>query len=137
MPAIFEYELTVTDDAIDGQGHVNNLEHVRWMQEAAVAHSAAQGWPSARYRQLGAGWVVRSHTIEYHRPALAGDKILIRTWVATMEIVTSLRRYRILRQEGAALLAVAETVWAFIDYRTGRPKRIPDEIAAAFPVVRE
>jgi hypothetical protein len=65
MPAIYEYQLTVPEAAIDGQGHVNNLEYVRWMQEAAIAHSIAQGWTAARYQEIGAGWVARSHWIEY------------------------------------------------------------------------
>ena len=51
---IHEYRLVVTPASIDEQGHVNNLEYIRWMQEAAVAHSAAQGWPGSRYLELGA-----------------------------------------------------------------------------------
>jgi acyl-CoA thioester hydrolase len=39
------------------------------MQDIAIEHSAAAGWPMARYVELGAGWVVRSHFIEYLRPA--------------------------------------------------------------------
>lgn len=42
MPVIFEYLHTVRDDEIDPQGHVNNLEYLKWMQTAALAHSAAQ-----------------------------------------------------------------------------------------------
>ena len=34
-----------------------------------------------------------------------------------------------------ALLATAETLWAFINFATGRPARIPPDIAGAFAVV--
>jgi len=105
------------------------------MQSAAVAHSAAQGWPGPRYQDLGSGWVVRSHTIEYHQPASAGDRIVVWTWVATMKKITSVRRYRILRRGDGELLATAATKWAFIDYATGEPARIPAEIADSFRVV--
>ncbi len=153
MPAIFEYHHTVADDEIDGLGHANNVCYVRWMQDAAVAHSIAQGWPAERYRWLGSGWVVRSHNIVYHQPAQAGDSVVIETWVATMKRVTSLRRYRILRAasgsplpragsgaggEGclpAVLLATAETNWAYINFATGQPTRVPAEVARAFQVV--
>ena len=135
MPKIYEHFHTVGDDEIDQLGHANNVAYVEWMQAAAVAHTAAQGWPGERYQQLGAGWVVRSHTIEYHRPALAGDRVVVRTWVATMKRVTSLRRYRIVRPTDGALLATAETKWAFVSYDTGRPERIPRRIAQAFEVV--
>jgi acyl-CoA thioester hydrolase len=135
MPAILDYEHRVARDEIDELGHANNVVYLEWMQAAALAHSAAQGWPPARYHQLGCGWVVRAHQITYYQPALQDDLILVRTWVATMKRVTSLRRFRILRRADEALLADAQTDWAFVDYQTGQPKRLPREIAEAFVVV--
>jgi acyl-CoA thioester hydrolase len=120
---------------IDDLGHANNVAYIAWLQAAAVAHSAAQGWPPARYRELGQGWVVRSHAIEYLQPAFAGDRVVVETWVATMKKVTSLRRYRIARAGDGALLATAETNWAFVDLAAGKPVRIPPEVATAFVVV--
>jgi acyl-CoA thioester hydrolase len=134
MPPVFEYQHTVQRDEIDPLGHANNVAYLEWMQAAALAHSAAQGWPGRAYRELGQGWVVRSHKIEYHRPARVDELVTIRTWVATMKKVSSLRRFRIVRHPND-LLATAETNWAFIDYTTSRPIRIPVEIARAFEVV--
>jgi len=132
MPEIYEHQHTVRPEEIDGQGHANNVVYVEWMQAAAIAHSAAQGWPGTRYRQLGQGWVVRSHRIEYLQPARAGDAIVVQTWVADMKKVSSLRRYRIVRRSDRALLATAETKWAFVDYATGQPARIPAEVSESF-----
>ena len=136
MPAVFQYQHTVRDDEIDPLGHANNVVYLEWMQAAALAHSAAQGWPGSAYRQRGCGWVVRSHKIEYHRAAVAGDRIMVLTWVASMRKVSSLRRFRIVGGEDQKLLATAETEWAFVDYATSRPIRIPPEVAGAFEVVR-
>ncbi len=135
MPEVYEHSHTVRNNEIDGLGHANNVAYVDWMQSAAVAHSTAQGWPNKAYRQLGLGWVVRSHAIEYHQPAFAGNRIVVQTWVATMTKVTSIRRYRILLREDDKLLATAETKWAFVDYATGQPARIPSEITQSFQVV--
>jgi acyl-CoA thioester hydrolase len=135
MPAIYEHRLTVPPEAIDGQGHVNNLEYVRWMQEAALAHSAAHGWPSARYRELGAGWVVRSHKIEYLQASFAGDEIVVYTWVADFRKIRSLRKYKMVRLGDGATVALAETDWAFIGYEHRVPRRIPPEVSEAFLVV--
>ena len=137
MPAIYHYEHTVGDDEIDALGHANNVAYVQWMQSAAVAHSAALGWPSERYFEVGMGWVVRSHAIEYLQPALAGDRVVVRTWVATMGKATSLRRYKICRKSDGGILATAETRWAFIDYVSRQPARVPREIAESFPIVDE
>jgi acyl-CoA thioester hydrolase len=138
MPAVFEYQHRVTEDELDAViRHVNNLMYLKWMQTAAVAHSAAQGWTADRYRELGAGWVVRTHQIEYLQPAFADEEILIRTWVANLKKVTSLRRFQIFRNtpDKPTLLANAATDWAFIHFASHMPKRIPEEVATAFEIV--
>ena len=135
MTEAFEYFHTVADDEIDEQGHANNVSYVAWMQAAAVAHSAALGWTAKRYHQLGMGWVARSHYIEYLRPAYAGEEIVVQTHVADMKKVTSTRVYRIVRRIDGELLAKAETHWAFVNYATGKPTRIPAEIVHAFSIL--
>jgi acyl-CoA thioester hydrolase len=139
MPAVFHYAYRVTAEDGDELGHANNLSYLRWAVDAAMAHSTAQGWPGERYHSAGCGWVVRTHQIEYRQPAFPGDDILVRTWVADMKRVTSLRRYRIVRMDAGdeVVLAVAATDWAFIDFKTRIPKRIPVEVSSAFELVPE
>jgi acyl-CoA thioester hydrolase len=132
MPALFEYPHAVLPDEIDGLGHVNNVAYVEWMQRAALAHSTAEGWSAEAHQKLGTGWVVRSHQIEYLQPALPGDEIIVRTWVADMKKATSTRQYRIVRKSDGVLLATAATKWAYVNYATGMPTRVPREIAEAF-----
>ncbi len=134
MSARFAYPHIVTREDIDELGHAGNFHYVRWLQRAAVAHSAANGWPAERYSELGAGWVVRAHQITYLKPAYAGDELVITTWVENMRPATSLRRYEIHRADGA-LLARAETDWAFINYTTQKPVRIPPAVADSFEIV--
>jgi len=134
--AVFEYEVAVRPEDIDIVGHVNNVVYVQWMQDAAVAHSEALGWPFRRYQELGAGWVARLHQIEYLQPAMPGDRVVIKTWVADMKRVTSTRRYQMVRYEGEdrkeVLLAAAHTQWAFIDFAKRLPRRSPEDMVATF-----
>ena len=133
MPRIFRQELIVTDDAIDAFGHVNNQRYIAWMQEVATAHSAANGWPMERYLAIGAAWVVRSHFIEYLRPAFAGDALEIATWASSLALREVTRKYQF-RRSGQHL-ARAETKWVYVDIKSGRPKRIPEELLASFEAV--
>lgn len=135
MTARFRYPHVVSREDIDELGHAGNFHYVRWMQHAAVAHSTANGWPPERYNELGGGWVVRSHQITYLKPAFEGDELSIETWVENMRSATSLRRYEIRRKDGI-LLARAETDWAFVNYATQKPVRIPAHVASAFEIVR-
>jgi len=137
MPAIYCYTHQVSVEEIDGQGHVNNLEYLKWMQTAAVDHSSAQGWPPVRYRNVEAGWVVRSHKITYLQPAFADDEIVVQTWVANFKKITSLRKYKIIRPADETVLAVAESDWVFVGLKRRIPKRIPEELSEAFEVVGE
>ncbi len=135
MPAVYEHHHTVLDEEIDGLGHANNVVYLHWMINAAVAHSAAQGWTGERYQELGTGWVVRRHEIDYLQPAYAGEEIVVRTWVADMRRVQSKRRFEIPRVHDGVKLAEATTNWAFINFQTGAPARIPAEVTASFVIV--
>ena len=131
-PHLFTQTFSVPCDAIDELGHVSNLKYIVWMQEVAIQHSAAQGWPVERYLQGGAVWVVRSHFITYIRPAFAGELVTVRTWVAEVKPRSSLRRYLVLGTDDQSLLVEAETNWVYVDRQSGRPLRIPNELRVAF-----
>jgi acyl-CoA thioester hydrolase len=135
MPSVYCYPLTVPPSAVDPHGHANNQEYLRWMQEAAVAHSTAQGWPMKRYFAQGQSWYVKSHHIDYEQPAFEDDEVHVVTWVAGFTERTSPRRYLILRARGKEILARAETVWIYMDIRTGKAIPIPKDMHEAFDVV--
>jgi acyl-CoA thioester hydrolase len=134
MADIHIYEITVGPAAIDANGHANNIEFVRWMQEAAVAHADAAGCTAAT-REAGATWVVRSHQIEYLRPAFASDRIQVRTWVADFRRAFSRRKYEFVRESDQTVLARGETDWVFVDLNVGRPRTVPPHIVAMFTLL--
>ncbi|MBB4198310.1 acyl-CoA thioesterase FadM [Rhodoblastus sphagnicola] len=91
------------------------------MEEIAIEHSSAQGWPMARYLETGASWYVRSHTIEYLRPAMLHDEIAVYTWIAGMTDRKSPRRTLFVRcAERRQIVAQSETLWTFVNLATGR-----------------
>jgi acyl-CoA thioester hydrolase len=134
-PGVFVQTFSVPEHAIDELGHVSNLKYLAWMQDTAIQHSAARGWPVKRYLENGAVWVVRSHFITYIRPAFAGETITLRTWVAEFRQRSSSRRYLVRCTNDQRVLVEAETVWVYVDRQSGRPRKIPDELRAAFEVV--
>jgi acyl-CoA thioester hydrolase len=135
VPRIYLKRFVVPDDAMDRQGHVNNLAYVAWMQDVAIEHSAAAGWPMERYLALGAGWVVRSHFVEYLRPVVAGQRMAIYTWVPEFTQRSTPRRYFFVREDDRQLVARAETRWVFVDRTTGRRRPLPDDLLTAFESV--
>lgn len=131
---IYSHEFTVPEDAADENGHVNNVHFVQWMQDAAVRHYESVGGIPLTMA-LGATWVVRSHRVEYLRPAFPGERIEVQTWVANIRRVRSLRRYRFVRLSDGKTLVKGETDWVFVDARTGSPLAIPQEVAGLLPLL--
>lgn len=152
--AVFKMPLTVGDDDIDMLGHASNIAYLRWVQDVAMAHSAAVGLGLEGYSQLGAVFVVRRHEIDYLRPVVRGERLELRTWIDRAFAAKCLRATEIVRvlspaDDGAAssassapaetVMARAMTTWGFIELATGRPTRIPDSVRVAFsqPTMRE
>ncbi|NJM92380.1 MAG: acyl-CoA thioesterase, partial [Rhodospirillaceae bacterium] len=79
--------------------------------------------------------VVRSHFIEYLRPAFAGDRIEVVTWAASLALREVTRKYLFRRTGSEQLLARAETRWVYVDIKSGRPKRVPEDLLASFEAV--
>ena len=134
MEPVYRIEILVPAEVVDRNRHVNNVAYVQWMQEAAQQHSAATGCTRLT-EDMGATWVARMHRIEYLSPAFAGDVLAVLTWIADFQKVRSLRRYKFVRAADQKVLAQGETEWVLVDASTGRPRRIPNEMAALFKVV--
>jgi acyl-CoA thioester hydrolase len=124
----FEHEFTVPAEAIDTNGHVNNVAFVQWMQDIAIAHFRALGGTEPM-RAVGGAWVVRSHHVEYLAAAFVNERLTAKTWIVDVGRVRSLRKYEFWR--GDKLLVRGETDWVFVNATTGRPLSIPDAIKHA------
>lgn len=132
MSEAFSRDLVVDASDIDMLGHASNLSVVRWIQDTALAHSAAVGLDMAEYRRLGVIFVVVRHEIDYLRPAFAGDVLVARTWVPVVQTAKCFRHTTFARKSDDAVLAKAVTTWALIEFDTGRPKRFTPEVRTAF-----
>ena len=133
MNSIFQFDIPVTAEVVDRNGHVNNVAYIQWLQDAAIRHARESGCMDAT-AAAGAIWVVRTHHIEYLAPAFAGDTLRMLTWVVNFKKVRSLRRYKLIRAADQTVVARAETDWVFVNAKTGRPQTIPDEVKNTLPI---
>jgi len=134
MIGVYRYEFEVSENCIDGNRHMNNVAYLRLMQDAAVEHANRSGCAAATF-EAGATWFVRSHFIEYLRPALLGDTVAILTWVVNFKGARSLRKYKFIRTSDKTILATGQTDWVFVDARSGWPRRIPDRVKETLPFI--
>jgi acyl-CoA thioester hydrolase len=135
---VFRHVYEVVDADIDFLGHASNIAYLRWVQDAAVAHSEAVGLDYAAYVSAGGLFIIRRSEIDYLRPTLRGDKLEVRTWLGTVHAAKCERLTEIVRVDDGTLVARATTIWGYIDAKTGRPTRIPGALRTAFrqPLLR-
>lgn len=131
--AFFTLAITVGPESIDLLEHVNNREYLRWMELGATSHAASLGWDFETLKQHGVVWVARQHWIEYLRPSVLGDQLVLYTWVQSIKRFSSLRRYALKR--GEDVLMVGATEWVLVDYQKRRPTPILPEVIQSFTLV--
>jgi acyl-CoA thioester hydrolase len=128
----FMIQLQVQHCEMDALGHVNNAVYLKYLEQAAIAHSEFLGFSLERYRELGGVFVLRRMTIDYRRPAIAGDVLEIMTWVGEMRGSRAIRHYEIHKQGYEQLLVTAEALWIWVKAATMNPKAIPRDLLSAF-----
>jgi acyl-CoA thioester hydrolase len=127
----FTITIDVVPEDIDMLGHVNNVVYLRWVQEAAIAHWSAIAPKDEQEKLI---WVVRRHEIEYKRPALLGDTVLVRTWIGSATRLAFDRHTEIVHATNHRILALARTVWCPVDRVSGRPTDVSPGIRELFSV---
>lgn len=128
MKPIFSLPLTVSTEHIDSLNHVNNEVYLRWILMAVDAHSESLGYTLPFFINSGGCFVVRKHELNYLLPAHLGEELIIETWVTALKAAQSTRAYRIKRVRDERVIFTAETIWVYVDLKTGRPMEIPNEM---------
>ena len=118
----------VLPEHIDDLGHVNNVQYLNWVQDAAHAH-----WEvlTKNYENTLGIWVVRSHTIPYKNPAFVGDLITLKTFVKQSRGALSERIVEIYKADHQ-LLAQCSTQWCYLNKISGQMEKIPKTILDMF-----
>ncbi|WP_025409667.1 acyl-CoA thioesterase [Gemmatirosa kalamazoonensis] len=128
-PSPYEVRVRVEPTDLDDQDHVNNVVYVRWVQDAAIAH-----WRALTTTDIQAtvGWALLRHEIDYRAAARLGDEVIVRTRVGHLEGITFERLTDIRRAADGRVLAESRTLWCPIDPRSGRPRRVSEEVRSLF-----
>ena len=129
MGEAFERRITASADDIDELGHVNNAVWVRWIQDMATSHWEAVAPPE---HQAAYVWVVIRHEIDYLRAVGPGEAVTARTWVPDPPRGARFDRHMEFIGEDGKPRVRAKTTWAILDKATGRPLRVPAEVAGPF-----
>lgn len=73
-------------------------------------------------------WLLNSWQLEIKKSAHLGDCIVVGTWAYDFKGFYGYRNF-IMKDEAERVIAVANSIWVYVDTNTGKPTRIPDDHA--------
>jgi acyl-CoA thioester hydrolase len=123
----------------DAYGHVNNAVYLHYLEYARHEYLKDIGVSIAELRESGYGLLVAKVSIEYRRPVVTDDELIITTTALRQSIIGGVLRQVITRtaraENGSAPVVVAEAdvTWVCVDSR-GRPIRLPAAFHRESPV---
>ena len=133
----FTTELRVRHYELDTLGHVNNAVYQNYLEQVAIEHLEQFDFTLERYRELGGVFVMRRITLDYMRPALAGDTLSVTTWIKDMRGTRTTRCYEVRKQNEPDLLVTAEALWVWVDTKLMRPRPIPSVFIDLFEQLKQ
>lgn len=135
MTYIHSWRFRVRSYEVDPELRVRPSVYQAYLEEGAVQASAAVGYDYGWYRAHQRVWVARTIIIRIFNPAVYGDELEMRTWVADFKTVQSHRDYELRRAADNVLVLRARTNWVFLNTATMRPERLLPEFSSAFAPV--
>jgi len=132
LPAPFILEVDVGDQDIDALGHATHSVYVKWLERCTWAHSWELGITLADYQRLDRGIAVLRNEVDYLASAYQGERLLIATWIVSVQRIKLVRHFQVVRAADAQVLLRAVTTFACVELSTGKPKRIPEAFAASY-----
>lgn len=110
---------------MDAYGHVNNVQFLRFLEEARIDLLLSAAGPAGR-AMLDQGIVVVRHEIDYKRPLVHRvEPVPIVSWVEEIKHASFTVGYVI--ADGGVEYVTARTVLVLVDIITGSPRRIGPE----------
>jgi len=122
MSLVFEKQIQVTQEHIDGNNHVNNVQYVKWVEEIAGEH-----WDFVKNTTYFPDdiWMLLDHHIQYKKQVYLNDIITIKTYPKPPEGIRQPRKVEFYCND--ILVVDSLTLWVFIDKETQKIKRLESD----------
>lgn len=119
-------DLMAMEKDIDGLGHMNNAVYVNWLDQAHLIHTFNLGITPQVMESTGCGLVVRHTDLTYFSALRENDTARVGTCIVRCDGKLRMRRqFQMIRRHDLVTLLRGVIDYISIDFRTGRPRRMP------------
>jgi 4-hydroxybenzoyl-CoA thioesterase/acyl-CoA thioester hydrolase len=116
----------------DAGGVVHNIVYLRFIELARTQLAIKMGMSFEEVRKTGVHAVVTRTEIDYKKPALLGDTLVVHGRIAEFSRIRFWCAFEVVRPSDGAVLAVCRQSLALVQMPEGRPLRLPDGFPFAF-----
>jgi acyl-CoA thioester hydrolase len=117
---------------LDNLGHVNNAVYISYAAEAAAQALAANGIPPSRLDCEGLGVFWRRAHIQYHNPAVWGERLTLTTYPSALHAQGGRRVVSMRRTVDGSPIADCLFDWSLLDRGSGEAQPLPEALRRAF-----
>lgn len=133
FPAPCTKLIVVEPEHIDGFGHTNNCEYLKWCENMAWFHSEQLGLGLPEYEELGYGMAAVKTELEYCAASYQEEELCIGTWIDSCDgKFNLLRKYQIIRKQDNVTVLRGQTRFVCISLASGKAKRMPEAFVSAY-----
>ncbi len=116
----------------DAGGVVHNTVYLRFIELARTQLAIKMGMSFDEIRKTGVHAVVTRTEIDYKKPALLGDTIVVHGRIAEFSRIRFWCTFEVVRPSDGVVLAVCRQALALVRMPEGRPVRLSDGFPGAF-----
>lgn len=129
----FESEITVRPDDIDMNNHVHTSRYFDYYLFARYDQmERCYGIPMEKFLENGWTWYVKSCQIEFKRPLVMGETVVVRTWLENFVKSEACVRFQIIKKQTGKTAAEGMVLNTMINIASGRPEIIPAWVIAQY-----
>jgi YbgC/YbaW family acyl-CoA thioester hydrolase len=116
----------------DAGGVVHNISYLRFIETARTNLALQMGMSFEEILRTQIHPVVVRTEIDYKRPALLGDRLLVNGRVTEVSRARFWVEFEVVRPSDAALLVACRQALALVQMPQGRPLRLPEGFPESF-----
>lgn len=130
---MYSWKTKVRYSECGAKGTLTLAKIIDYFQDSSSAHSESLGAGMKFLEEQGGAWVLNSWQIEVNRYPDIMEEIEITTWPSDFKGVFGPRSFCMKSKDGE-VLAMARTLWVYIDTKTGRPSKPSEELIQKYEV---
>lgn len=130
---MYSFESRIRYSEVGSDGRLTLLSLLNYFQDCATFHSEDLGVGVEYLEKLHSVWVMNFWQIDIDEYPVLGEQVKIETHPYDFKLCLGSRNFG-MRDAGGKRIAVANTLWTFLDTNTGRPTKPTDVMMEKYAI---